>query len=371
MEDDNKNIIYMNCLKCGLQTEYSGDLHCRKILIDEVKNLFSLGKHKEARKLVVNSIGDSKWDIWKYEHLHLRYKREIRVLELEEEERIEGERMAIRIIDEQNREKERIIFEQIEARRTIEEAKIEADLNIKIKVFEEIANKYQIDIKNFVDDKGPTELAPIVLKIENKEILFEIEIDWLKSKKYFNLLGMYYLLLYEHKIGYIDDLLGGSFTLIENDYWNLAKACSNFRDDENPQKTIEISNNFFKNKPQTKHSKGTAAVFTSRGGACKDTKKFEDAKINAFNAIEFCPDSFYPYNLLGSICYLENDYETGDKYFSKAIDLGSPERYEEFELKKVLKESEQNNRKSIIEYLLRKDSIKYKWVLDFKQKINI
>lgn len=49
------------CLKCGIETNYKGDLHCRQIFFDKVKQLVLLKKIKEAKCLYFSEPFDEKW----------------------------------------------------------------------------------------------------------------------------------------------------------------------------------------------------------------------------------------------------------------------------------------------------------------------
>ena len=56
------------CSRCGVETNYSDNLHCRQILIGEVKNLLSRWDDKGAKKLVLDSKGDKSWENWKHRY---------------------------------------------------------------------------------------------------------------------------------------------------------------------------------------------------------------------------------------------------------------------------------------------------------------
>lgn len=49
------------CTKCGAQSGYSGDLHCRKIFIFEINDLSSKGKLLEASNYYFSSSFDPLW----------------------------------------------------------------------------------------------------------------------------------------------------------------------------------------------------------------------------------------------------------------------------------------------------------------------
>src|SRR3989338_9049538 len=49
------------CLKCGVETNYDGDLHCRKIFISEIKRLLSLNEFEKAKTLYFSELFDEAW----------------------------------------------------------------------------------------------------------------------------------------------------------------------------------------------------------------------------------------------------------------------------------------------------------------------
>ncbi|MEK7130750.1 MAG: UvrD-helicase domain-containing protein [Patescibacteria group bacterium] len=90
-----------HCSKCGVETDDSNDLHCRKILVAEVKHLLLIGKTTEAEDLVSRSQGNDEWEKWKmgmFRRFVLEALQRGEQLRREEAERLEEERTA-RIIE--------------------------------------------------------------------------------------------------------------------------------------------------------------------------------------------------------------------------------------------------------------------------------
>ena len=85
------------CSRCGVETNYSDNLHCRQILIGEVKNLLSRWDDKGAKKLVLDSKGDKSWENWRketFERFYFEHKIDLQRLEIEEYERLVKVRKA-------------------------------------------------------------------------------------------------------------------------------------------------------------------------------------------------------------------------------------------------------------------------------------
>jgi len=49
------------CSKCGAETDYDGDLHCRNIFVEEINKLLSLEKLEEAKMLYLSASFDGAW----------------------------------------------------------------------------------------------------------------------------------------------------------------------------------------------------------------------------------------------------------------------------------------------------------------------
>lgn len=337
----------------------------KHLFLDNFMSLFSSGDISDLR---------IEW----IEYERLMEEKEIEIKRINIQEKIKEDQITAERIEKENEEK--LIFK-----------KKEKELDFERESFSEEANKYDINKKEFVDDYGPTKLVDILPKITNKEQLNEDEIEWLKEKtkwqkdgdehndlirSYSNLLGIYYYFLYKGEIRYNLPFSISSFLSLgnkeknkesfdKNNIWNLVNACKYFRKASNPKRTLEISADFAKST-HAMNSDAEAAVFTSRGGALKDLRNITEAKEIAFKVINFFPESFYPYNLLGAISFLENDCKKGEEYFDKAIKLGSSPEIQRFEIRTVLKESEQDDRNSIIGNLFKINSIKYAWVKKYK-----
>src|SRR3989338_11612633 len=126
-----------NCSKCGGVTDYDNDLHCRKIFKVKINELIVSNEIEKARILFISSLFNEEWK-----------KSVLNNLAKESES---GRKFRDLITDEER-------FKRI--KKEVEEydtwAKKEADLNLNRRGFVEIANKYQVDTRELVDDLGPT-----------------------------------------------------------------------------------------------------------------------------------------------------------------------------------------------------------------------
>lgn len=311
-------MIDQACPKCGVRTNDKGDLHCRKILVTEVRNFLSSGKEKDAIDLVLNERGDEDWEKWKKEMLkRISFEVSGQMCHFETREELDA-RISL---EEEERE--------CQKRRIIEEEELEA------KKQKEEKEKYEIFTK-------------ISSKINENKILGEHEIEWLEENFMHEVLATYY---YQHS----KNLTGA---------WNLAKASKYYRIAGKPDKAIEITEGFSERTFIDFAADG--AVYTSRGAAFRDLSKLFEAEDCALQAIKLNSKSPHPYFLLGAIYYQCGELGKGDKYFEQATSLDANKRSPEYEIQKVLQVSDVGAKNNIIDHLLQKDPEKYAWVVKFR-----
>jgi tetratricopeptide (TPR) repeat protein len=208
--------------------------------------------------------------------------------------------------------------------------------------FSRLKRKYHVE---WYQDSNPiSQLYKILLQLNDGKSLDFGEIQWLTSKNLFAVLA------YNHEVNY------KRFS----DGWELVHASSNWRKAKLPLKAIELTENF-----TSGDNKILGAILTSRGGAFRDINELEKAENFAREAINVNPTSYYPYNLLGAIRYQSGDPVTGDKYFAKAIELGSSQKQQDEGIKSAIEGAVNIVRKTVAEYLLKKDPERYKWAKNY------
>lgn len=91
----------------------------------------------------------------------------------------------------------------------------------------------------------------------------------------------------------------------------------------------------------------------------------------ARQAIEYQPKSHHPYTLMGAICFERHQYSDGEYWFQEAIKRGANPRDMDSEIKRVVKNAkDENKRREVIEYLLKKDSQRYAWAKSYLKKLS-
>lgn len=149
-------------------------------------------------------------------------------------------------------------------------------------------------------------IEQVLQKIDLSLDLDPEEIEGLAQKKLFNLLATASYRSYRKS----------------NDLWTLMQACKYLRKAKKPERVIEITQDLAKNKSPQIHSKIFSAIYTTRGAAFKDLSDFENAKEMANLALA-CDESKFSHNLMGAICYWEQEFIKGDAHFHRASELGA------------------------------------------------
>ena len=206
------------------------------------------------------------------------------------------------------------------------------------KHFADLREKYKIGKTKEIE---PTSLLfPILLRLEEGKWLSEDDLEWLDKQRFNSLLAEI------HRKRYIE----------KGDGWDLLKAGKYFRYVKQPEMVFEMVNSVVFDDPKLQ-----AALLTNRGGAFRDIKEWEKAKECVNEAIKLQPKSFYPYNLLGAICYQQGEPEAGDIHFQRAIELGSTPTDQDERIRQAFNYSEDKTKKIVAQYLLQKDPERYKW----------
>ncbi|QSJ20763.1 hypothetical protein JYQ62_12670 [Nostoc sp. UHCC 0702] len=233
----------------------------------------------------------------------------------------------------------------------------------KEKHFEGLRLKY--DVLEYLDKSPSSPLYAILLKLEQKERLEATDIAWLEENK------TGYRKLFDGEIRIAYHTIEANF--YEQDFkrtgnkWNIANASSHWRKANKPERALQLTNNLEIDK--IKENKLKSALLTSRGGALRDIAKLDEAEKCARQAIEYQPKSHHPYTLMGAICFERHQYSEGEYWFQEAIKRGANPRDMDSEIKRVVKNAkDENKRRQVVEYLLKKDPQRYAWAKSYLKK---
>lgn len=240
------------------------------------------------------------------------------------------------------------------------------------KHFATLKSKY--DVSNYKDKLSPSPLYPILQKLEKGERLEPKDVAWLQETKLEarqSAYDYYGWSLFSGVIFIIYHQIEATF--YEQEYkrtgnqWNLPNASSHWRKADEPRQALKLTENL--NFDKIKDNKLKSALLTTRGGAFRDTSELSNAEKCALKAIEYQPNSHHPYTLMGAICYERREYSKGDYWFEEAIKRGASLRDQDAEIKRVVKNAkDENKRREVVEYLLNKDPQRYAWAKSYWKK---
>ncbi|MDP5337833.1 MAG: hypothetical protein NWQ28_04565 [Nodularia sp. (in: cyanobacteria)] len=150
--------------------------------------------------------------------------------------------------------------------------------------------------------------------------------------------------------------------------WNIANASSCWRKANEPEQALKITN---LDLNEIKDNKVKSAISVSRGAAFRDIHKLHDAENCAMQAIDYQPDTYQPYTLMGAICYDRSEYDKGSNWFEEAFQRGAKTEDIDAEIKRILKNAKNDDKRNeAAQYLLKKDAKRYAWAKDYLKKQN-
>jgi hypothetical protein len=222
--------------------------------------------------------------------------------------------------------------------------------------------KYKYGVSDYRDKSPSSPLYAILQKFEKKERLEPRDIAWLTQKNLF----------------YWDRKIATEYHTLEalfyeqgfertNNKWHLPSASSHWRKAGKPQRALQLTENL--DWDRVKDKKLKSVLLTTRGGAFRDIQKLDKAEECARQAIEYQPGSHHPYTLMGAICYERGEYSKGDHWFEEAIKRGASPKDQDAEIKRVIGAAkDENKRREVVEYLLKKDPMRYAWAKSYHKK---
>ena len=228
------------------------------------------------------------------------------------------------------------------------------------KHFTSLRAKY--NVSDYKDKSPSSNLYLILQKLDRQERLEATDVAWLTENELFY--PNEKITIEYHKIEAI--FYEQEFYRTKNG-WNLPSASSHWRKADESQTALKLTDNL--DWDRIKDKKLKSALLTTRGGAYRDIQQLNKAEKCAKGAIEYQPESHHPYTLMGAICYERGQYLEGDSWFTEAIERGANPRDMDSEIKRVVRNAKnENKRREVVEYLLKKDPSRYAWAKAYRKK---
>ncbi len=228
------------------------------------------------------------------------------------------------------------------------------------KHFTSLRAKY--NVSDYKDKSPSSNLYLILQKLDRQERLEATDVAWLTENEL--LYPNEKITIEYHRIEAI--FYEQEFQRTKNQ-WNLPSASSHWRKAGEAQTALKLTDDL--DWDRIKDKKLKSAFLTTRGGAYRDIQQLNKAEKCAKGAIECQPDSHHPYTLMGAICYERGQYLEGDSWFNEAIKRGANPRDMDSEIKRVVRNAKnENQRREVVEYLLKKDPSRYAWAKAYLKK---
>jgi hypothetical protein len=224
----------------------------------------------------------------------------------------------------------------------------------ELKHYAVLTERYDLSDSQYKPPSYQSRLYAILQKLDKGERLEPKDFAWLTGER---------LIYHDSKIFTTYHEIEATF--YEQEYkrtrnkWNLVNASSHWRKVVQPERALKQTDNLKFDK--IKDNRLKSALKTTRGGAFRDIDELDKAEQCARQAIEYNPSSHHPYTLMGAICYERGQYSDGHYWFDEAIKHGASPSVQDAEIKRVLKNADKDKRKKVVEYMLKKDPVRYKW----------
>lgn len=228
-------------------------------------------------------------------------------------------------------------------------------------IFSWLKKDYEVEHRK---DTPESRLYPILKKLEASQRLNDEEVVWLQAERLLKTRLKDRDYSVPTRIFITHHTLEAKFHESEfqrtKNHWSFASASAHWRKAECPEHALKLTENL--NLKQIKPAKLRAALLTTRGGALRDCDRRKEAEVCALEAIDHFQDSHNPYTLMGALCYDKKDYETGDKWFEEAVKRGAKFDEQDAEIKRILCKIKGQERKELIDHLLKRDPHRFAWV---------
>jgi tetratricopeptide (TPR) repeat protein len=150
------------------------------------------------------------------------------------------------------------------------------------------------------------------------------------------------------------------------DPWAAVNASSNFRKADTPWEALELLERIEIEEKPNRHLK--SALCTTKGGALRDIRRYDEAMKLAKDAHSFDSKSFHPCTLIAAIHYELQEYELGKKWFAMAEERGATRDNIDSEIRSILRRLDKDQKRKLIGHLLKFDSSRYHWLKSQKRR---
>lgn len=143
------------------------------------------------------------------------------------------------------------------------------------------------------------------------------------------------------------------------DVWQAINACAHWRKADCADAGLTIAEQAL---TQVTDQNMRSAVLTTRGGAQRDLRRYNEAKLSGGEAHDLKPTDFRPCTLLGAVHLEMGDYTAGADWYAKAEALGATRAAIDRELQSILVAASPEERQRIKIVLKSQYPHRYSWL---------
>ncbi|MFL0670787.1 MAG: hypothetical protein ACJLS3_04985 [Erythrobacter sp.] len=144
------------------------------------------------------------------------------------------------------------------------------------------------------------------------------------------------------------------------DPWDAVNASAHWRKADEPEQALRLT--AAARAQIGPNPKLHSALATTRGGAMRDLRRLDEAKVLASEAHGLTPSDYRPCTLLGAVHIELGDLQAGREWYAKAESLGASRQTIDNDLRGLLMRSPVEEQQRIREYLLRQDPERFAWL---------
>jgi hypothetical protein len=219
-------------------------------------------------------------------------------------------------------------------------------------------DRYGID---FIPEVDMHRLLGLLEQVERSQRPSDTDTVWLLTKQYRTV----ELKRAMHKIE--AQHFANSF-LKSGDPWSAVNASSNFRKAELPADALDLLSKVNVDAQNDNHLR--SALYTTKGGAKRDTGAREEALLLATQGHTADPRSFHPCTLIGAIHFEMGNFDLGEKWFAMAIERGATLDSLDSEVRAILRRLSREEAQKLEDHLLSTNPTRYVWLNSPKRKAN-
>ncbi|MBM9616026.1 hypothetical protein JWJ90_17290 [Desulfobulbus rhabdoformis] len=207
----------------------------------------------------------------------------------------------------------------------------------------------------FIEEDCFPKVMDILRRVDRGTRLSEKDIVWLSTKG-----KEYYTIELREEYHRIEAEFYACEFKKSKDPWSAVNASSHYRKCGRAKIADSMLTAIALSK--LKNSRLKSAVCTTHGGVRRDLREYDDALRLGDQAHRLTPKDFRPCTLLGAVNIEIGNYDLGQAWYKKAVELGASEKSVDDDLRSIFMRADKIKQEEMRNHLLRIDPVRYSWV---------